>query len=179
MPRYYDRNKNFFATYNQVLNTRTFFNLSANWFETLRKRGDGVFFDRIGEYYQASGNPLFNQDIPLFWDKGHVFDDYMQRRSSYWGFQGNVTSQLNRYHQMKLGADLQLRALRYFDHFFPTNLGGSNPNLQDWDGYGYGIEQDATGQFVLRQVDGGRDGARAPKAWSATRRTSSSTRAWS
>ena len=167
MPRYYDRNKNFFATYNQVLSTRTFFNLSANWFETLRKRGDGVYFDRIGEYYQASGNPLFNQDIPLFWDKGHVFDDYMQRRSSYWGFQGNLTSQLNRYHQLKVGADLQLHTLRYFDHFFPTNLGGSNPNLQDWDGYGYGIVQDATGQYVLRQLDGGRDGAKHPKAWSA------------
>jgi outer membrane receptor protein involved in Fe transport len=167
MPRYVDRNVNYYATYNQVVNPRTFLNLGVNYFETLRKRGDGVHFDRIGEYYQPSGNPLFDQEIPLFWETGHVFDDYMQRQSSYVGFQGSMSSQIDRHHQLKVGADLQLHSLRYFNHFFPTNLGGANPNLQDWDGYGYTIGTGPDGRFRLEEVDDGRDGMRKPKSWSA------------
>lgn len=167
MPRYVDRNLNLFATYNQVIDPRTFFNVSLNYFETMRKRGDGKYFDAIHDYYQPSGNPLFDQDTPLFWNPGHVFDDYMQRKSSYYGLQASMQSQVNRHHQVKAGMDLQLHTLRYFDHYFPTNLGGDNPNLQDWDGYGYDIEVDDLGRYVVRESDKGRDGAKHPKAWSA------------
>jgi outer membrane receptor protein involved in Fe transport len=167
MPRYVDRNLNLFATYNQVIDPRTFFNVSLNYFETMRKRGDGKYFDAIHDYYQPAGNPLFDQDTPLFWNPGHVFDDYMQRKSSYYGLQASMQSQVNRHHQVKAGMDLQLHTLRYFDHYFPTNLGGDNPNLQDWDGYGYDIEVDDLGRYVVRESDKGRDGAKHPKAWSA------------
>ena len=167
MPRYFDRNLNYYGTYNQVLSTKTFFNLGVNYFETLRKRGDGVHFDRIGDYYQAGGNPQFDQDVPLFFQEGHVFDDYLQRRSSYYGIQGAFTSQLNQYHQFKAGADFQRHTLRLFNHFFPTSLGGSNPDLTNWDGYGYRIGTDANGTPILEEEDNGADGPKHPKTWSA------------
>jgi outer membrane receptor protein involved in Fe transport len=165
-PRYEDQNQSYFATFNHLFNARTYANLGINFFETLRKRGDGVFFDDIGGYYVDGGNILFDQDIPVFWDPGHVFDDYLQRRSSYWGVQGSATSQINPYHQLKAGGDLQLHTLRLFNHFFPTNLGGSNPDVDNWDGYGYTIGFDDNGKAQLEQVDDGPDGPKHPKTWS-------------
>src|SRR5207344_333696 len=86
-PRYYDRNVSYNAAFNHVLSPKTFYNLSYNHFETMRKRGDGVHFDRLAEYARAS-NPDWDPDIPLFFEQGHVFDDYLQRKSSYEGVQG-------------------------------------------------------------------------------------------
>jgi outer membrane receptor protein involved in Fe transport len=169
--KYLDRNKSFTANFNHVVSPKTFYTLGANWFETLRKRGDGVHFDRLGEYYR-NPNPRFDPDLPLFFDTGHVFDDYLQRRSSYYGVQGSMTSQVNRYHQLKAGADYQAHTLRLFNHFFPAQLGGSSPNLTDWDGYGYDmvVIRDNLGNITrvdLEEVDDGRDGAKHPKTWSA------------
>lgn len=165
-PRYLDRNINYFATYNHVLSPKTFFNLGGNFFETTRKRGDGVHFDRIGEYYRDS-NPLYDTNAPLFFENGHVWDDYLQRRSSYYGMQGSITSQVNQYHQLKAGGDFQRHTLRYFNHFFPVSLGGANPDLDNWDGYGYRIVQGADGTYRLEEEDDGDDAAKHPKTWSA------------
>ncbi len=170
-PRYVDRNVSYFATYNHVLNPRTFFTLGSNYFETLRKRGDGVHFDRLGEYFR-NPNPRFDQDVPLFFLPGHVFDDFLQRRSSYYGSQGSITSQLNQHHQLKAGADFQRHTLRYFNHYFPVELGGDSPNLFDWDGYGYDMNVIRDGAGNIRRIDlvengdGSRDGPKHPKTWS-------------
>ena len=169
--KYLDRNKSFTANFNHVVSPKTFYNIGANWFETLRKRGDGLAFDRLAEYYRPT-NPRFDPDVPLFFERGHVFDDYLQRNSSYYGVQGSMTSQVNRYHQLKAGADFQRHTLRLFNHFFPVQLGGANPNLTDWDGYGYNMDviRDGLGNITridLKEVDDGRDGAKHPKTWSA------------
>jgi len=169
--KYLDRNKSFTANFNHVVSPKTFYNIGANWFETLRKRGDGVHFDRLAEYYRPT-NPRFDPDLPLFFENGHVFDDYLQRNSSYYGVQGSMTSQVNRYHQLKAGADFQRHSLRLFNHFFPVQLGGTNPNLTDWDGYGYDmvVVRDNLGNITridLNEVDDGRDAAKHPKTWSA------------
>jgi outer membrane receptor protein involved in Fe transport len=165
-PRYRDRNQSYFGSFNHVFSNKTFAGVGVNWFETLRKRGDGVHFDDLGGYFRPGGNILYDGDIPLFFDAGHVWDDYLQRRSSYWGFQGSVTSQVNPAHQVKAGADFQYHTLRYFNHFFPVNLGGAIPDLDNWDGYGYGIALDANGRARLVEVDSGRDGPKHPKTWS-------------
>ncbi len=88
-PKYHDRNVSYFGTYNHVLSPSTFFNVGANYFETTRKRGDGVHFDNLGGYYRLS-NPRFDEDVPLFFEPGHVFDDYLQRNSSYYGHPGRL-----------------------------------------------------------------------------------------
>jgi outer membrane receptor protein involved in Fe transport len=165
-PRYADRNQNYYATFNHVFNNRTFANLGVNWFDTRRKRGDGALFDDIAGYYVPGGNTLYDTSAPLFWKPGHVFDDYLQRASSYYGVQATASSQVNKYHQLKGGADFQYHTLRFFNHFFPTNLGGANPDLNNWDGYGYAVQVGPDGLPQLVDVDSGRDGPKHPKVWS-------------
>ena len=172
-PRYFDRNTSYGGTYNYVFSPKTFMNVGVNWFTTQRKRGDGVAFDRLADYYVPGGsNPLYDGDVPLFWSSGHVWDDYLQRKSSYVGFQTSFSSQLNQYHQLKAGGDFQRHTLRLFNHFFPTQLGGTTPDLTNWDGYGYEMQviRDAAGvvkQVNLVEKNDGRDGAKHPKTWSA------------
>lgn len=174
-PRYFDRNTSYGGTYNYVFSPKTFMNVGANWFTTERKRGDGVAFDRLSEYYTLSdngSNPLYDGDVPLFFSDGHVWDDYLQRKSSYVGAQLAFTSQLNQYHQFKAGGDFQRHTLRFFNHFFPTQLGGADPDLTNWDGYGYQMQvvRDGAGNIKridLVETDSGRDGPKHPKTWSA------------
>lgn len=170
-PRYEDRNQSYNATFNHVLSKRTFYTVGVNYFETLRKRGDGVAFDDIGGYYRPT-NPRFDTDLPMFWKPGHVFDDYLQRRSSYVGVQTSLTSQMGPHHQLKFGGDFQRHTLRYFNHFFPVQLGGSSPNLTDWDGYGYRLVKkfnaagEVVGYGIEESGDGDPDGPKHPKTFS-------------
>lgn len=215
-PRYVDRSQSYFTSFNQVLSTRTFFNLAANYNLTQRKRGDGLAFDNLDPRYEVIGtdaqgrdiiaseegtivtpggyyrqvNPRFDLAVPMFWYDGHVWDDYLQRRSEYLGVQGAVTSQVNAYHQIKAGGDFQYHTLRLYNHYFPVQLGGGTPNLVDYDGYGYDQEVTYKDVFVrdisegdagpdttyrlsrvvdrvsLTESNDGRDGAKHPKVWS-------------
>jgi outer membrane receptor protein involved in Fe transport len=216
-PRYLDRSESYFVTANHVLSKRTFYNLAVNYNLTQRKRGDGLAFDNLSPQYQTVGtdgatghpiiasedgslvtpggyfrttNPRFDLLVPQFWNDGHVWDDYLQRRSEYLGFQGAVTSQVNPWHQLKAGGDYQRHTLRLYEHYFPVQIGGDTPNLVDYDGYGYtqdvtykdviirDITQLATGpdttfrtsrvvdRVSLNPSDSGRDGAKHPKVWS-------------
>lgn len=171
LPRYEDRNQSYFATINHVLSPRTFYTLGGNYFETRRKRGDGIAFDRLEDYF-IDPNPRFDTELPMFWEDGHVFDDYLQRKSSYYGGQGTITSQVNRYHQLKFGGDYQKHTLRFFNHFFPVQLGGNTPNLTDYDSYGYDLIVDRDAGGVVRKIslkengDESKDGPKHPKTWS-------------
>jgi outer membrane receptor protein involved in Fe transport len=219
-PEYYDKNQSYFANMNYAASKNTFYNLGGTYFQTQRKRGDGLAFDDLnpqyvvagagqggeldtlasengqfvtpGGYYRTS-NPDFDERLGVFWDEGHVFDDYLQRKSNYWGLLGGMTSQLNQYHQLKGGGDYQRHEIRFFNHLFPTDLGGPNINLDDYDAYGYDldvgyrdvvvrnlIDDDNDGVFddttyATRQVadrvgvvdaDDGRDGAKHPQTFS-------------
>ena len=170
-PRYLDRNQSYALTFNHVLSQRTFYNVGVDYFNTLRKRGDGVAFDRLAEYYAPDGNILYDGNLPMFWQPGHLWDDYLQRQSSYVGLTGSLTSQLNAYHQLKFGADFQRHTLRLFENYYPSKLGGTSPDLNDWDGYGYKMNVIADANGVVKRVDlvnadGGLDGAKHPKTWS-------------
>ena len=213
MPRYLDRSQSYFASFNQVLTPRTFFNVATNYNLTMRKRGDGSAFDNLDPQYQVVGSDTagrqilasengqlltpggyyrvadvrFDQEIPMFWNDGHVYNDYMQRRSSYVGVQGAITSQVNTWHQIKAGGDFQRHTLRFFDHYFPVQVGGESANDRDWDGYGYTFDVSYK-DVVIRDVSDGdttyriasvadraqivdsgesdRDGPKHPKVWS-------------
>jgi len=170
-PRYLDNNQSYFATLNNVVNTKTFWSLGGNFFQTLRKRGDGVAFDNLTQYIIDS-NPTYygNGSIPMFWDAGHIFDDYLQRKSSYWGLQGQLTSQIDRHNQVKFGGDFQRHTLRFFEHYFPVQLG--TPNVDDYDAYGYTlvVDQDPSGTVTgvhVKEGGTGQDGPKHPQTWSA------------
>jgi len=159
-PRYLDKNASYFATINQTMSAKAFWTLSANFFQTERIRGDGLFFDNLGLYAQPDGNPTFDPGRPYFWSDGHVFDDFLRRKSQYWGLKGDYTDQVNRYHQLKAGAEFQRHTLRYFDSYFPTELtytgGQIGGRTQEIDRYGYSVDGKT-------ELNGGLDGAKHPK----------------
>jgi outer membrane receptor protein involved in Fe transport len=144
MPRYEDKNSSAFVQMTHTLNPKTFYQASVNYFLTERKRGDGIFFDDVRAYSQPSGNPTFDPDLPYFWDPGHVFDDYLRRKSQYWGFKGDVTNQMNRYHQLKAGVSGEYHTLRYYNAYFPVQIdydANGNPigGTEDIDRYGFDV----------------------------------------
>jgi outer membrane receptor protein involved in Fe transport len=166
MPRYQDRNKSIFGQLNYTFTPSTFATFATSFFQTERKRGDGVFFDDVRAYSLPAGNPSFDTDLPYFWPEGHVFDDYLRRKSSYIGFKGDVTSQVNRYHQMKIGFNSEFHTLKYYNAYFPVGIdydsltGEPIPNsaIRDIDRYGFdelGNETDF--------ADDDRDGPKKPK----------------
>ena len=160
MPRYRDKNMSVFGSLNQTLSAKSFYGISVNYFLTERMRGDGVFFDNLEGYSVPGGNPTFQPGTPYFWDEGHVFDDFLRRKSSYIGFKGDFTSQVSRYHQLKTGAEFQRHTLRYYDAYFPTELSSDSTGITgktaDINRYGYELDG-------RTELDGGLDGAKHPK----------------
>src|SRR4030095_3483019 len=112
-PRYEDRNQSYFGTVSHSLNPKSLPHLRIHLLEPTRKRGDGIVFDDLAAYAR-NPNPLFPITRPQFWNEGHVFDDYLQRKSSYYGAQASMTSQWNPHHQIKFGGDFQRHTLRFF-----------------------------------------------------------------
>ena len=55
-------------------------------------------------------------------DEGHVYDDFLQRRSSYVGGNFALTSQINKSNLLQFGIDVQAHRLRYIDHLAPTQI---------------------------------------------------------
>lgn len=145
-PRYEDKNNSLYATWNHSLNDRSYYELKANYFLTERMRGDGVAFDNLRGYARPDGNPSYDQTEALFYygdaspTGAHVFDDFLHRKSSYYGFSADYANQLSKSFQVKAGGDYQRHTLRYYDHYFPTQLYGADglpDNTRDVDHYGY------------------------------------------
>ncbi len=174
-PRYEDKNHSLYTTWNQSLSDRAYYEVKANVFTTERMRGDGVYLDDLRAYARPSGNPLYDQDESLFWygdndvdadgnpTGAHVFDDFMHRKSSYYGLAANFANQVNRSLQIKLGGDYQRHTLRFYEHYFPIQLydaAGNPDNFRDVDRYGYdalGNELDEGETFVDGNGNGSYD----------------------
>lgn len=169
-PRFRDKNNSLYGTWNHSLNTRSYYEVKANYFMTDRMRGDGLYFDDLKKYAFPTGtaNPQYDPNIALFWfgadnpSGAHVFDDFLHRKSSYVGLAADYANQVSTALQVKVGGDYQRHTLRYYDHYFPTLLYDidTNGNLVpkdtlNVDRYGY----DAYGN----EVNDGRDGPKHPK----------------
>ena len=74
-------------------------------------------------------------------DEGHLFDDYLKRKSSYIGFKGQVTSELNAEHTLKAGFEFNRHTLRRYQHLFPKDVysGVDGGGFQDVNRYGYDL----------------------------------------
>ncbi|MBI5868821.1 MAG: TonB-dependent receptor [candidate division Zixibacteria bacterium] len=57
-------------------------------------------------------------------DEGHVWEDYLHRKSSYAGLKFDLTSQLQRHHEVKFGMEFQRHTLRYYQSYFPHQVHG-------------------------------------------------------
>ncbi len=168
-PRFRDKNYSAYGTWNHSLNTRSYYEVKANYFLTDRIRGDGVFFDDLKKYAFPAGtaDPSYDPTQALFWfgpdnaAGAHVWDDFLHRNSSYYGISGDYANQISKAVQVKFGGDYQRHTLRYYDHYFPTQLYQDSSgvllpkNTLDVDRYGY----DAFGN----SSNGGLDGPKHPK----------------
>ncbi len=162
-PRYLDINKSGYVKWTHTLSPRTFYTIAGSYFETLRLRGDGVYFDDVTAYardnWPGAGNPS-QDETGLFWswddidgvtpdiDESHIWDDFLRRNSSYIGIDADISSQINTQHLLKFGLDYQRNTLKFFYSLFPAN--GDSVNV---DNYGYdefGNEEDASGADAWR-----------------------------
>jgi outer membrane receptor protein involved in Fe transport len=149
-PRYRDKNLGLNAKITHTLSPETFYNLSASYFDTERLRADGVIWDQLSEYERAVANPEYDR-FNLFREGDSVYaadlnpliepgseadtfvtfyqsywDNYLDRRASYIGFKGDITSQVNSHNTMMFGFDFQRHTVRYFEFLGPTQ--GYNDN---------------------------------------------------
>jgi outer membrane receptor protein involved in Fe transport len=187
-PRLEDKNRSLYATLEHVISPRTFFTVSANYFMTERTRGDGVYFDDIWAYGRP-GSPAQFDATELFWswddingptaiedtvidgrsyvirgDEAAIWNNFLQRRSSYVGGDFDVVSQVHPNHEVRGGVDFQRHTLRRYQHLFPSRVwegyGENRHGFDDVDRYGYGI----TGE---EEEDGGLQGAKHPTTFAA------------
>ena len=141
-PRYRDLNYSFTGSMTHTLNASSFYTVGLNYFRTDRKRGDGAYLDDLPAYSRPNGNPRFDQFLNLFWntddpateivkdrqgtvmsgDESHIWDDYLHRNASYWGFRFDYTNQVNAQHELKLGADYERHSVRYYRHVLPVQV---------------------------------------------------------
>jgi outer membrane receptor protein involved in Fe transport len=188
-PRYVDENASFYARVTHSLSKSLFYTASGNYFLTDRKRGDGVYFDNLIAYGRPGGNPRYDGEALFWsWDdrdsitatrdtlipnilnggeaypfvlndESHVWDDYLHRKSSYYGFNFDLTAQVSQYHQLKSGLEFQRHTLRFYNHLFPTQV-YNDSNLigfQDVNNFGYNqIGEESDTSF------NGLDGAKHP-----------------
>jgi outer membrane receptor protein involved in Fe transport len=168
-PRFRDKNYSVYGTWNHTLNTRSYYEVKANYFLTDRIRGDGLYFDDLKKYAFAAGtgNPTYDPNEAIFYfgsqnpQGAHVFDDFLHRKSSYIGVAADYANQISKSFQVKMGGDYQRHTLRYYDHYFPTQLYEDSAgvllpkNTLDVDRYGY----DAFGE----EIGSGLDGPKHPK----------------
>ena len=162
-PWYDDQNIGLNAKVTHTLSSNTFYNLSASYFKTTRFRGDGVLRKDYEAYRRdfanpeqdswqlfQEGNPVWASDLDENIDPGSAedvlvgynpsyYDDYLDRRSSYIGFKGDITSQVSGGNTIKAGVDFQYHTLRFFRDLVPTTVTGwssSNVNYYGFDSVG-------------------------------------------
>lgn len=185
-PRLEDENRSLYATLEHVVNPKTFYTLSASYFLTDRKRGDGTHFDDIWAYGRPGASSVLDR-TSLFWawddingptavedtvidgrtyvlrgDEAAIWNNYLHRRSSYVGFDADIVSQLHPQHEIRAGLDFQRHTLRRFQHVQPSLVwrGIDGGGFQDVDRYGFNITGEA-------YEDGGLQGAKHPVTFAA------------
>lgn len=162
-PRYRDENYGINGKITHVINPQTYYNLSGSYFMTERIRGDGVLFDDLPAYRRAYTNPewddmnLFRnpygpikasavdtsvtpnspEDTVVFYTESY-WNNFLHRKSSYLGFQGDFNRQIGFAHTVKAGFDFQRHTLRFYENLDPTNTAGySSDNINR---YGFTVD---------------------------------------
>ncbi|MFH1688211.1 MAG: TonB-dependent receptor [bacterium] len=82
-------------------------------------------------------------------DEAQVYNRYVKRKSSYYGFKGDITSELSKNHTVKAGFEFNRHTLRFYDHRDVIQVWqGVGPGTRDANRYGYdewGNESDDEG----------------------------------
>jgi outer membrane receptor protein involved in Fe transport len=176
MPRHLDETQSSTLTMNHVLSPRSFYSLGVNYYQSLSKTGDPLAFADLTESARlwTPTRQSLNLDFPIFGlptatggSYGVVPGDFVQHMSSYVGLQAQITSQVTPHHQLKFGGEFERHTLRSIYVADPVGLGAPSPNLQNINGFGYGLvlHGDSTVRRTVDLVDlnDGHNGAKHPK----------------
>jgi outer membrane receptor protein involved in Fe transport len=158
-PFYDDRNLGLNAKLTHTLSSRTFYNVSASYFQVKRLYGDGVLRGDYAAYRRSFANPeqdqfqLFQEgdvtyasqvdstiavgspeDVVVRYDPSY-FARYEDRRSSYLGTKGVITHQFSSSNTLTSGFDFQYHTLRFFQNLQPTDVAGFKDNNVNYYGF--------------------------------------------
>ncbi|UCD63507.1 MAG: hypothetical protein JSW34_12285 [Candidatus Zixiibacteriota bacterium] len=142
------------------LSDRARYGLGLQLFRTEYFRGDGLYREDLLDYYVANGNLRFDPTA-LFWADGHVWDDYLRKKSSYLAVGGNLNTSVTS--DIEVGGSFQVRphVVRSYNHLFPTRVLGLG-GFYDIDRYGY----DSVGSEI--EEEGWRNAVKQPKDLAAS-----------
>lgn len=105
-----------------TLNARTFYSVMVGYFDFtddwLPQSGEDEIGDFINPYTETDERvfDLYN----LFYIDGHYIA-FSQQEASYINVRGDLTSQVNRFNQIKAGFEVQMHDLEYFSCSYPTS----------------------------------------------------------
>ncbi|MCK4462421.1 MAG: TonB-dependent receptor, partial [candidate division Zixibacteria bacterium] len=85
-----------------------------------------------GVYWEDTTYYAFIHD-----DEGQVYDDYLKRKSQYFGIKGDITKEMNREHTLKAGFEFNRHSLRYYNHLRPVNVDQGYTQYGHINRYGY------------------------------------------
>jgi len=96
-------------------------------------------YDTVRVYMSATDTVGQLMSFVVGGDESHVYDDYLKRKSSYIGFKGQITSELNSEHTVKGGFEFNRHTLRFYQHLIPVNVHQGVPGngFIDVNRYGY------------------------------------------
>lgn len=102
-----------------------------------------------GDTARVSFPVSFVRNDTTFADESSVWDDLLIRKSSYFGGDFDLVSQVNANHEIKAGLEFQRHSLRRYEHLFPTLVyQGEKGGFLDLNRFGYdelGNESDVQG----------------------------------
>jgi outer membrane receptor protein involved in Fe transport len=104
---------------------------------------DWIYTDSLLSDSLIVYDTLTDRKYVLEGDEAYVWDDFYHRKSYYYGFDFDLTSQIAPRHLVKFGVDFQRHSIRYYRHLFPTFIGGRAA----WEGidhYGYDLQYNET-----------------------------------
>jgi outer membrane receptor protein involved in Fe transport len=146
------KNQMYYLTLTHNISKNTFYNLSTNYFYTKLEEGDDSLWSDFNNYvntvdwtdslygpdglydYGTSdwsyGNNKRQDGSNIYYMPGVSQRVYSKRKSTYWGVNFDIVSQVNPYHQIKSGFEGRFYTARWFRIDLPWR---SNPFLDNYD----------------------------------------------
>jgi len=144
-PEWNTEHRSFNVTFTHAPSSKTYYDVKFNYFYTFRENYDRSFGDDLWAYGDPHNNPLDNTDAnygitytdryePDYFKPGAQYNDYFKNKTTYMGFDFDITHQLDQNHTIKAGFEYKAHVLREFRMLDPVKL-ASKSNLTDLERY--------------------------------------------
>ncbi len=133
-PEWNTEHRSFNATFTHAPSSKTYYDVKFNYFYTFRENYDRFFGDDLMAYGNPNNNPLdasvnANWGVaytgriePDYFEPGAQYDDYFKNKTTYYGFDFDITHQLDQNHTLKAGFEYKYHTLREYRVMEPVKL---------------------------------------------------------